>query len=243
METSLPPYQLLKDGYFRHCCLLPPDNLQRKTEIKRCVSRFIFYKGILYRRSFDGVFLRCLTSWSFDAWDLDVIGPITPKSSARHAYIIAKTNYFSKLAEAAPLKEVKKENVVDFIRIQIIYRYGVLRHIITDNGKTFCNSHINNLCTKFGFKQYNLSMYNSPANRLAKAFNKMLFSLLKKVVSKSKRDWHEKIGEVLWAYRTTYRTPTQATPYALVYRVEAVLPLECQIPSLQIAIQEGLTTK
>ena len=31
------------------------------------------------------------------------------------------------------------------------------------------------------------------------------------------------------------------TPYSLVYVVEVVLPLERQIPSLRIAIQEGLT--
>ena len=86
-------------------------------------------------------------------------------------------------------------------------------------------------------------MYNAPANGLAEAFNKTLCNLLKKVVKCSKRDWHEKIGEALWAYRTTYRTPTQATPYLLVYGVEAILPLERQIPLLQIAIQEGLTNK
>ncbi|XP_022845301.1 uncharacterized protein LOC111368297 [Olea europaea var. sylvestris] len=39
-----------------------PDNPRRKTEIKRHASRFIFYKGTLYRRSFDGVFLRCLSN-------------------------------------------------------------------------------------------------------------------------------------------------------------------------------------
>ncbi|XP_028124370.1 uncharacterized protein LOC114321399 [Camellia sinensis] len=61
------------------------------------------------------------------------------------------------------------------------------------------------------------------------------------VVAKSKRDWHERIGEALWANHTTHRTPTQATPYSLVYGVEAVLPLEQQIPSLRIVIQEGLT--
>lgn len=86
-------------------------------------------------------------------------------------------------------------------------------------------------------------MYNAVVNRLAKTFNKTLCSLLKNVVSKSKRDWHERIDEVLWAYRTTYRTPTLAIPYALVYGIEAVLPLECQISSLRIAIQEGLTTE
>ena len=61
------------------------------------------------------------------------------------------------------------------------------------------------------------------------------------MVSKTKRDWHERIGEALWAYRTTFRTPTQATPYSLIYGVEAVLPLERQIPLLRIAIKEGLT--
>ncbi|XP_070021906.1 uncharacterized protein [Nicotiana sylvestris] len=47
--------------------------------------------------------------------------------------------------------------------------------------------------------------------------------------------------EALWAYMTIYRTPTQETPYSLVYGVEAVLPLERQIPLLWLAIQEGLT--
>ena len=72
-------------------------------------------------------------------------------------------------------------------------------------------------------------MYNVLVNGLAEAFNKTLGSLLKKAVSKAKRDWHERIGEVLWAYRTTFQTPTQATPYSLVYGVEADLPLERQI--------------
>ena len=47
----------------------------------------------------------------------------------------------------------------------------------------------------------------------------------------------------MWAYRTTYQTPTQATPYSLVYGVEIVLPLERQIPSLRIAIQECLSNE
>ena len=143
-----------------------------------------------------------------------------------HLYILAMSDYFSKWAKAIPLKEVKKENVVNFIRTHLIYQYGVPRYIITDNDKPFYNSLVSQLCKKFEFKQYKSSMYNAPTNGLVEAFNKMLCNLLKKVVECSKRDWHEKIGEALWAYRTTYRLPTQATSYSLVYGVEAVLPLE-----------------
>ncbi|XP_019241799.1 PREDICTED: uncharacterized protein LOC109221813, partial [Nicotiana attenuata] len=121
--------------------------------------------------------------------------------------------------------------------------YGIPRYIITDNGTPFDNKLMKSMCEKFGFKQHKSSMYNAPANGLAEAFNKTLGNLLKKVVAKNKRDWHERIGEALWAYRTTFRTTTQATPYSLVYGTEAVLPLEQQIPSLRIAIQEGLTSE
>ncbi|CAM8987939.1 unnamed protein product [Rhodiola kirilowii] len=183
-----------------------------------------------------------VASWPFEAWGLNVVGPINPKASNGHTYILAATDYFSKWAEAVTLREVKKENVVDFITKHIIYRHGVPQRIVTDNGKQFSNKLMTNLCEKFKFKQYKSSMYNAPANGLAEAFNKTLCNLLRKVVGKSKRDWHEKIGEALWAYRTTYKTPTQATPYALVYGVEAVLPLELQIPSMRIAIQEGLSS-
>ncbi|CAM8996545.1 unnamed protein product [Rhodiola kirilowii] len=240
-----------------------PADPRHKIEIRRRAPRFIHYKGTLYRRSFLGQWLRCLSeeeavevmqeahagicgahqsgpklydrikrmgyywptvvqdcvdfakkcnacqfnanfihqppehlhptvaSWPFEAWGLDVVGPINPKASNGHTYILAATDYFSKWAEVVTLREVKKENVVDFIKKHIIFRFGVPQRI---------------------------------------------------VVGKSKCDWHEKIGEALWAYQTTYKTPTQATPYALVYGVEAVLPLELQIPSMRIAIQEGLSS-
>ncbi|XP_015077301.1 uncharacterized protein LOC107021202 [Solanum pennellii] len=181
-----------------------------------------------------------IASWPFDAWGLDIVGPL-PKSSGGHLSILAATDYFSKWAEVVAFKEVKKENVANFIRVNIIYRFGVPRYIITDNGKPFDNKLMNKICDLFDFKHRKSSMYHAAANGLAEAFNKTLCNLLKKVVSKSKRDWHEIMEEALWAYRTTYRTPTQATPYSLAFGVEAVLPLERQIPSLRLAIQEGLT--
>nr|XP_009777722.1 PREDICTED: uncharacterized protein LOC104227220 [Nicotiana sylvestris]XP_016508293.1 PREDICTED: uncharacterized protein LOC107825885 [Nicotiana tabacum] len=115
-------------------------------------------------------------------------------------YILAATDYSSKWVEAVPLKEVKKETVIDFIKSYIIFRYGIPRYIITNNGTPFDNKLVKSLCEKFSFKQHKFSMYNAHANGLAEAFNKMLGNLLKKVIAKNKRDWHERIGEALWAY-------------------------------------------
>ena len=40
----------------------------------------------------------------------------------------------------------------------------------------------------------------------------------------------------LWAYRTNVKTATSFSPFQLVHGVEAITPIECEIPSLQIAI-------
>lgn len=165
-----------------------------------------------------------VTSWPYDGWGLDVVGPL-PKSSKQHLYILATTNYFSKWAKAVPLKEVKKETVVQFIKNHIVFYYRIPRYIVTNNGKSFKNILMDQFCEKFGIKQRLSTMYNAPTNGFVEAFNKTLYKLLKKTVSKSKKDWHKRIGETLWVYCTSFRTPTHFMPYALVYGVEAILSL------------------
>ena len=93
-----------------------------------------------------------MASWPFDAWGLDAIGPL-PKSFGGHLYILAVIDYFSKWAAVVPLREVKKETMVNFIRTHLIYRYGVPRYIMTDNGKPFYYRLMIELCEKFEFKQ------------------------------------------------------------------------------------------
>ena len=39
-----------------------------------------------------------------------------------------------------------------------------------------------------------------------------------------------------WAYRTNVKTTTGFSPFQLVHGVEAVTPVECEIPSLKITI-------
>ena len=40
----------------------------------------------------------------------------------------------------------------------------------------------------------------------------------------------------LWAYRTNVNTTTGFSPFQLIHGVEAVTPIECETPSLKIAI-------
>jgi hypothetical protein len=41
----------------------------------------------------------------------------------------------------------------------------------------------------------------------------------------------------LWAYRTSVKTATSFSPFQIVYGLEEVLPIECQIPSLKLVVE------
>jgi len=54
------------------------------------------------------------------------------------------------------------------------------------------------------------------------------------------KDWHEMLPFALRVYRTAIWTSIGATPYTLVYRIEAMMPLEVEIPSLKVLIDSEL---
>ncbi|KAJ6802718.1 uncharacterized protein M6B38_191790 [Iris pallida] len=75
-----------------------------------------------------------VASWPFEAWGMDIIGPITPPSSRGHRFILAITDYFSKWAKVVPLAEVKTSNVISFLKHHVIYHFGLPRRIMHNNG-------------------------------------------------------------------------------------------------------------
>ena len=56
-------------------------------------------------------------------------------------------------------------------------------------------------------------------------------------MDKNKSDWHIMLFPALWAYRTLVKTTTSFTPFQLVYGLEAIFPIECDIPSLKLTVQ------
>lgn len=52
---------------------------------------------------------------------------------------------------------------------------------------------------------------------------------IKKRLGNLQGNWVDKLQDVLRLYRTTIQTPTKETPFNLVYRSEAVIPIEVSI--------------
>ena len=68
--------------------------------------------------------------------------------------------------------------------------------------------------------------YYPQANGLVESTNKTLQNILWKIVNENWTDWDTKLHNVLWAYRTEYKTSIQTTPFRLAFGLEAVMPME-----------------
>ncbi|XP_074356994.1 uncharacterized protein LOC141696764 [Apium graveolens] len=63
-------------------------------------------------------------------------------------------------------------------------------------------------------------------NGQAEVANRIILDGLKKMVKHSRNTWVDELLPILWAYRTTCKVTTEATPFMLAYGAEAVVPLE-----------------
>ena len=95
------------------------------------------------------------------------------------------------------------------------------------------------ICEQFKIKHHNFAPYRPKMNRAVEAANKNVKKIVAKMTDTYK-DWHEKLPFAIHAYRTAVRTSTRATPFLLVYGMEAVLPIEVEISSLRVLMEAKL---
>ncbi|RDX97723.1 Gypsy retrotransposon integrase-like protein 1, partial [Mucuna pruriens] len=155
-------------------------------------------------------------------------------------FILGAIDYFTKWVEVASYVSVTKSVVVKFIKRDIICGYGLLVHIIIDNGTNLNNNMMIELCEQFKIKHHNSTPYRHKMNGAVEAANKNIKKIVQKMVATYK-DWHDMLPYALHEYRTSVQTSTKATPYSLVYGTEAVLLVEVEIPSLRVLAKVELS--
>ena len=65
--------------------------------------------------------------------------------------------------------------------------------------------------------------------------NRTLLKIIKTKLEDAKGAWPKELPNVLWAYKTTARTPTGETPFRLTYGTEAIILIEVGVTSTRRA--------
>ncbi|XP_060177879.1 uncharacterized protein LOC132607818 [Lycium barbarum] len=87
---------------------------------------------------------------------------------------------------------VTKKVMADFIKNNLICRFGVLESIITDNGANLNSHFMKDICERFKITHKNSTAYRPQMNGAVEATNKNIKKILTKMIDNYK-NWHEQL--------------------------------------------------
>jgi hypothetical protein len=133
---------------------------------------------------------------------------------------------------------ITQEVTVKFLK-SIIYRFSVLKRVITDNGTQFKGAKFLRCCTDFGIHHQPSSTAHPQTNGQVERTNWLLLQGMKTRIFQNLgakgQNWHKELPSVLWALRTNINRATKDTPFSLVYEAEALLPPKIYLKSARVA--------
>ena len=126
-------------------------------------------------------------------------------------------------------RSITEARIKNFVWKNIICRFGIPLTIISDNGRQFDSQGFKDFCSGLGIKNQYSSPGHPQANGQTEVTNRTLLRIIKTKLDKAKGAWPDELPNVLWAYKTTARTPTGETPFRLTYGTEVVIPVEVEV--------------
>ena len=106
-------------------------------------------------------------------------------------------DYFTKWVEVMPTYKYDAKTVALFLFNHIITRFGIPKSIVTDHGTHFCNAMMVELTSMLHLDHENSSPYYPQADRQVESINRILKTMLQRMVGKHKSNWHVQLFSTL----------------------------------------------
>ena len=104
--------------------------------------------------------------------------------------------------------------VANFLKENIICRFGAPNKIISDNGTPSLNKDVCRLTKWYSISHMTSTPYYPKVNGQAEASNKILLKILGKMTKENGNGWKEELPKALWAHSTTKSQVTRASPFS-----------------------------
>jgi transposase InsO family protein len=116
-------------------------------------------------------------SWPFTIWGIDIMG-ILPGAPGGFRFLFVAIDTFTKWMEAMSVVNITQEAAVKFLQ-RIIYRFGVPRWVLTDNGSQFKGAKFVRSYTNFGIGHQPSSAMRPQTNGQVKRANGLILQGMK----------------------------------------------------------------
>jgi hypothetical protein len=115
--------------------------------------------------------------------------------------------------------------VINVLEENILARFGCPRKIVTDNAQAFKSIAMINFCQKYNIILGHSISYYPQGNWLEELSNKILMTIINKVLTKNKKAWHIHLKYSLWENKIGTKKSIGMSPFQLVYGRYFILPI------------------
>ena len=134
--------------------------------------------------------------WPFAQWGIDIMGPL-PQGKRQMKFLLVAIDYFTKWVKVEALATITETKVHNFVWKNIICRFGILRTIISDNGRQFDSQAFRSFYSNLGIRNKYSSPGHPQANGQTEVTNRTLLRLIKSRLVGAKGAWSEELPNVL----------------------------------------------
>ena len=140
--------------------------------------------------------------------------------------VLVMMDAFSKFCIAVITPNQKAKTVTKALIDKWFYTYRIPACIHSDQGKSFDNHLIEQLCKLYRIQQSTTTLYNPWGNSLCEHLKCTLQNLLKTLSKDQKPNWPEHLSTVVFAYNATPHSTTGYQPYQLMFGHKASMPCD-----------------
>jgi len=140
-------------------------------------------------------------------------------------WVVACRDDLSGTTEARAIASDNAKTLAKFFKEQIIYRYGTVDEIVTDNGPSMMGEFAQ-IVQKFNIHHIKISPYNSQANGVVERGHFNLREAMVKMCEGRIKEWPSILQAAIYADRITTRRATGFSPFYLLHGTHPLLPCD-----------------
>ena len=168
----------------------------------------------------------------FERIAMDIAGPF-PRSESGSVYTLVIGDYFTKLVEMFPLKDITATTIAECVVRGWIKRYGCPREIHSDQGRQFESALFQEVCKLLEINKTRTTPLHARSDGFIERMNRTIQNILSKFVHSDQRDWDTHLDFIMMAYNSSPQESTGFSPYRLLYGEEITLPLDLLAPRVE----------
>lgn len=155
---------------------------------------------------------------------LDLFGPVLT-SSGGNKFILVITDSFSKWTICVPIPNKSAEEVGKAYFERWLCMYGASEALVSDCGREFCNSVVNEICQLWGCDKRNTTPWHPQTNSLAERYNQSIINYMRCALDNdSTLDWETRLPMLQLSFNAHVHRATMETPFFMMFGRDPRLP-------------------